>query len=161
MTILAIDPGNDTAGVAEFDPSAFALVWSDTAADMPRLRVVLAEAAARPSPPLVVIEQMQSYGIAGSDLLATAAVYGRICECAESHGLVVVSYYRREVLRALDVTGKGSRDALVKHRICEAFGVTMKTAKGTTKDPGPLHVLVGHAWQALAVALAHHFAPKE
>ena len=65
----------------------------------------------------------------------------------------VVWLYRREVLRGLDVTGKGNRDSLVRQRLIEMFGGDRKTAQGTKKEPGPLYGVASHAWQALAVAV--------
>ena len=75
-------------------------------------------------------------------------------QCASREGLEVVWLYRREILRVLDVTGKGNRDALVRQRLIEMHGGTRQAAQGLKKSPGPLYGVSGHAWQALAVAIA-------
>ena len=66
----------------------------------------------------------------------------------------MVAVYRREVLRALDVTGKGNRDSLVRQRLIEMHGGERRAAMGTKKAPGPLYGVSSHAWAALAVAVA-------
>ena len=97
---------------------------------------------------------MQSYGIAGGDLLETARVSGRFEQRARDCGLPVVMLYRREVLRELDVTGKGSRDVLVRQRMIEEHGGTKRAAVGVKAAQGPLYGIAGHAWQALGLAVA-------
>ncbi len=68
-------------------------------------------------------------------------------------GCDVAWLYRREVLRGLDVTGKGNRDSLVRQRLIEIHGGDRASAVGTKKQPGPLYGVSSHAWQALAVAV--------
>lgn len=102
---------------------------------------------------LVAIERMQSYGIAGSSLLRTSEVVGRVQQAAQSIGLPADLVYRREVLKFLDVTGKGNRDSLVRQRLIEMHGGSKQVAVGTKKKPGPLYGVSAHAWSALAVAL--------
>ena len=74
-------------------------------------------------------------------------------QCASREGLDVVWLYRREVLRGLDVTGKGNRDSLVRQRLIEMFGGDRASAVGTKAKPGPLYGVASHAWAALAVAV--------
>jgi len=69
--------------------------------------------------------------------------------------------YRRQVLRALDVTGRGNRDTLVRERLAEMHGGSVKAAKGRKASPGPLYGIAGHAWQALAVAIAADLVREE
>jgi hypothetical protein len=102
---------------------------------------------------LVAIERVQSYGIAGASLLRTAEVGGMLHHCARSALIQVVWLYRREVLRGLDVTGKGNRDSLVRQRLIEIHGGDRASAVGTKARPGPLYGVSSHAWQALAVAV--------
>ena len=103
---------------------------------------------------LIAIERMQSYGISGSSLLRTSEVVGRLWQHAlEIPGAKVELVYRREVLKHLDVTGKGNRDSLVRQRLIEMHGGCKQVAVGTKKNPGPLHGVSGHAWSALAVAI--------
>ena len=96
---------------------------------------------------------MQSYGISGGSLLQTSEVVGRLQQRALDLGLPVSLHYRRDVLRFLDVTGRGNRDSLVRMRLIEMHGGTRAAAIGLKASPGPLYGVSGHAWQALAVAL--------
>ncbi len=62
-------------------------------------------------------------------------------------------YGSLEVLRGLDVTGKGNRDSLVRQRLIEIHGGDRASAVGTKAKPGPLYGVASHAWAALAVAV--------
>jgi len=147
VIVLAYDPGPTTCGV----------VWYDGA------RVLRADGKATVEQALlylrhrgidhVAIERVQSYGIAGATLLATSEVVGRLQQRALDAGLPVSLHYRRDVLRCLDVTGRGSRDSLVRQRLLEAHGGTRGAAVGTKAAPGPLYGCSGHSWAALAVAV--------
>ncbi|MBI3205003.1 MAG: hypothetical protein HYZ29_25930 [Myxococcales bacterium] len=101
----------------------------------------------------VAIERVQSCGQAGASLLSTSEVVGRLQQRALDSGHETILLYRRAILAALDITGRGNRDAIVRQRLIEMFGGSKEMAVGTRKDPGPLYGVHGHAWQALAVAV--------
>lgn len=148
VIVLGIDPGPETCGLVEY-VSAGSGVWSVTYASAARSvdeTVGYVLGACSPGC-LVACERVQSYGIAGASLLQTAEVYGRLQQATLGRGLRWVGLYRREVLSALDVAGKGSRDAVVRQRMIEAHG-----GPGCEKKGGPLAMVSGHAWQALAAA---------
>jgi len=144
--IIGIDPGPTHCGIVCLEDGAVTFAMKD----MP-VRAVLGYLDAPWEH--VAIERVQSYGIAGGSLLRTSEVVGRLWNAAEAVHARVTLHYRREILRALDVTGKGNRDALVRHRLIEMCGGTREAAVGTKKTPGPLYGVSGHAWQALAVAV--------
>jgi Holliday junction resolvasome RuvABC endonuclease subunit len=148
VIVLGIDPGPTNCGAVLYNTEARAVcfVWKD-------LTVAEALRSIECGPELVAIERVQSYGIAGASLLRTAEVGGMLHHCASSEGLDVVWLYRREVLRGLDVTGKGNRDSLVRQRLIEIHGGDRASAVGTKAKPGPLYGVASHAWQALAVAV--------
>lgn len=150
--LLAIDPGPTMSGVVWYDPSARVVLDSNRAMPNADLRDGLRRR--RWVSTLVLVERVQSYGIAGGDLLRTSEEVGRIGEAASGADYLVVLMPRRHVLRALDVSGKGSRDVLVRQRCIASHGGTKAAAVGTKAEPGPLHGVAGHAWQALGVALA-------
>ena len=153
MIILGIDPGPTHCGVVLYDTEARRVKQSyknNTVADA--LRQIEHRASARMID-LVAIERVQSYGIAGASLLRTAEVGGMLHRCAGREGLEVAWLFRREVLRGLDVTGKGNRDSLVRQRLIEMHGGDRVSAVGTKKKPGPLYGVASHAWAALAVAV--------
>ena len=152
MTILAIDPGSETHGLVFVDGGEVVNALNGATMDA-ALSSINAVANGYPDT-LVAIERVQSFGKTNADLIRTSENVGRLQQRALDCGLRVVLLYRREVLAALDVTGKGNRDALVGQRLIEMNGGTRKVAYGTKKAPGPLYGVTGHAVQALAVAVA-------
>ncbi len=153
MLVLGIDPGPTHCGFCAYDSRERRVIEAHKA-----LSVVEAIERARGyiyagQAGLVAIERVQSYGIAGASLLRTAEVGGMLHQCATSARQSVVWLYRREVLRGLDVTGKGNRDSLVRQRLIEVHGGDRASAVGTKGKPGPLYGVSSHAWQALAVAV--------
>jgi len=148
---FAIDPGPTTCGVVLYHPIASRVLWA--ANELPvEDAVALARAKARDGL-LVAIERVQSQGQAGASLLRTSEVVGRLQQAALG-GLAPVLLYRSDVLRALDVTGRGNRDKLVRARLIELHGGSKEAAVGRKAAPGPLYGVSGHAWQALGVAVA-------
>ena len=152
MIVLGIDPGPTHCGIVHYDTvegrthgARKDLLVADA---VERIRISARHIG------LVAIERVQSYGIAGGSLLRTSEVVGRLWQVAEEQGIPTRLLYRREVLRALAVTGKGNRDSLIRARLIEMHGGTRKAAQGLKKQPGPLYGVSGHAWQALAVAVA-------
>ena len=153
MIVLGIDPGPTNCGAVLYDTEARRVIgsWKDLTVDAAIGAVESLKDTHRVE--LVAIERVQSYGIAGASLLRTAEVGGTLYQCASREGLDVVWLYRREVLRGLDVTGKGNRDSLVRQRLIEMHGGDRSSAVGTKKAPGPLYGVASHAWAALAVAV--------
>ena len=151
MIVLGLDPGPTHCGVVIYDTSPRSACFAWKALTVAEAIHVIEAYAGRAG--LVAIERVQSYGVAGASLLRTAEVGGMLHQCASNLGLDVVWLYRREVLRGLDVTGKGNRDSLVRQRLIEIHGGDRASAVGTKKEPGPLYGVASHAWQALAVAV--------
>lgn len=152
MIVLGIDPGPAHCGMTLYrsDPGvAFGACSERPLGEVLDLLPFLHATGCS----AVAIERVQSYGISGPDLLATSEVVGRLWQRAADSGLDVYLVPRRSVLRALDVTGNGSRDAVVRNRLIEMHGGTTDKAVGRKANPGPLFGVTGHAWQALAVAV--------
>ena len=149
--IFAIDPGPTTCGAVLYHPVASRVLWAANKLPVEDA-VELARAKARDGL-LVAIERVQSQGQAGASLLRTSEVVGRLQQAALG-GLAPVLLYRSDVLRALDVTGRGNRDKLVRARLIELHGGSKEAAVGRKAAPGPLYGVSGHAWQALGVAVA-------
>ena len=149
MIVLGLDPGPTTCGAALYDTEDKRVLSSRKASTIDGTMRLIDFSSAD----LVAIERVQSYGIAGASLLRTAEVGGMLHYCARSEGMEVVWLYRREVLRGLDVTGKGNRDSLVRQRLIEIHGGDRASAVGTKAKPGPLYGVASHAWAALAVAV--------
>ncbi len=157
--VLGIDPGPTSCGVVLYDQQTRHALEAHKALELEELLSRLADPRDRWTyylqiGGLVAIERVQSYGIAGASLLLTAETVGRLQQQALQAGHRVQLVTRREVLAALDITGKGNRDALVRQRCLEIHGGTRQAAIGRKATPGPLYGVAGHAWQALGVALA-------
>ena len=167
MLILAIDPGTRTSGVCLYESDSRRVVWSCKALDNEH-----ALALCRSNAPgfaavvmnltptsdgwrglfTIAVERVQAQGIAGNDVMLTCEWSARFVEAAESTGHATRWHYRREVCRHLDVVG-ANKDAQVRARAIELHGGDRKVAQGTKKEPGPLHGVSGHSWQALGLAL--------
>jgi len=150
---LGIDPGPTTVGLVEYADSR--VVGSASAMPVSDALTYIAGFGRRGGPlGAVCIERVQSYGIAGATLLATSEVVGRLQQHAIDFFSEPILLYRRDICSALQVTGKGSRDALVRQRLIEMHGGSREVAVGRKRSPGPLYGVAGHAWQALAVIMA-------
>ena len=147
--VLAIDPGPEACGVVLYAQGRSVRSWPA----MPVEEMLGAILEHAHMADVVACERVQSYGIAGASLLRTAEVYGRVQQAAHYARLPFVGLYRREVLAALDITGRGNRDALVRQRMIEMHGGSRALAVGTRAQPGPLYGVTSHAWQALAVGV--------
>ena len=118
--ILGIDPGPTHCGFVVYDSTAQRVIESHKKIEIVEAITGIDIYAGRVD--LVAIEMVQSYGIAGASPLQTARSAGRLEQAAQGLRLPTRLIYRREVLRALDVTGKGNRDALVRQRLIEMHG---------------------------------------
>jgi hypothetical protein len=149
MIVLAIDPGPTSSGIVLYDHGERAVLDSMKAASEAEVLHWIESK----EPCVVAVERVQSYGIAGGSLLQTAEVGGGFRRRSLDLSLRFEWRYRREILKSLDITGKGSRDSLVRNRLIEIFGGTKEAAIGKKASPGPLYGVSSHAWQALAVAV--------
>lgn len=149
-TILAIDPG--------YDASAW-LLYQDrpVAHGIDRNPVLLARVSHRgqftPAPTVVVIEQMESFGMpVGREILGTVWWAGRLWEGLErTYGSIVEQISRKAVKLAL-CGNPAAKDANVRLALLDRFG-GKRVAIGLKRTPGPLYGLKSHDWSALALAL--------
>ena len=152
MRILGIDPGPERCGVVVYCTTERRCIFAQVLDTEPLLFRRFKSLVVLHDVELVGIERVQSYGIAGGSLLRTSEVVGRLWQSAIALEVAMRLVYRREVLSALDVSGKGSRDALVRARLLEMHGGTRSAACGKKASPGPLYGVASHSWAALAVA---------
>lgn len=152
--MIGIDPGPDHCGFVLYDWTHRKVLDSDQAKPIDEvLRLIT------PSQwygyPEVAIERFQSGGkVLSADSIRTIENVGKLWQKTLDGSMTAYPLYRREVLKILDVSGEGTRDAMIRQRLIEMFGGSRATAVGTAKKPGPLFGVVGHSWQALAVAVA-------
>ena len=146
--VFAVDPGPEYCGVVIYETETKSVLQSSQR--MPVQDVIDMMRSFDRGITVVGIERVQSLGISGASLLQTSESVGRLWQAAKDMGVVVELVYRRAVLKELDITGKGNRDALVRQRLLEIH----PNGKGTKKSKGPLFGVAGHSWSALAVAIA-------
>ncbi len=130
MIVLGLDPGPTNSGLVLYDSDAREVIEARKSITTADTLALLTEVASKFGIDLVAIERVQSYGIAGASLLRTAEVGGMFHHCASTMGCDVAWLYRREVLRGLDVTGKGTRASLERQRLIEVHGRAPATASG-------------------------------
>jgi hypothetical protein len=143
--ILAIDPGSEQ--------SAW-LLWQDYATGFgisPNDELVDSIRYSEFQPDVVVIEQIESYGMAvGREVFETVHWAGRFTEAARP--TPVVQLPRRAVKLAICGDTR-AKDANIRQALLDRFGGPR--AKGTKRDPGPLYGISKDVWSALAIALTY------
>lgn len=151
--ILAIDPGPARCGVLLYDPEGRRVELAHGAMDVEDVLAGLNVWRLAGFGMVCAIERVQSQGQSGADLLLTAEVVGRLYQRAIDAGWRDVRRVpRRVVCRHLDVSG-GGKDAQIRQRLIEMHGGSTAAAVGTKRNPGPLHGVTKHAWQALGLAV--------
>jgi len=153
---IGIDPGPRTSGLVVYEQDgdrAGRVIHANKAAALPDIRELLKLSRTDGSVE-VVLERTQA-GPPSSSVVLTTEVVGRILELCHLLGLPCDTYYRRDVLQALDCAKKGNKDSLVRARLIEIHGGSRAAAIGSKKCPGPLYGVSSHAWQALGVVITH------
>lgn len=101
----------------------------------------------------LVIEQIQSYGMAaGKTLFETCVWSGRFWQVWAARGFDVHQLPRREV--KLHLCGNSrAKDPNVRQALIDRYGPDKETAIGRKANPGPLYGFKSDLWAALAVAV--------
>ncbi len=153
-TILAIDPGTDrSAWLVWTGGGIFNFGHATNAELLEALRIHRGEAGLVifGSPAVVVIEQIESYGMAvGREVFETVHWSGRFTEAA--HPIPVVQLPRRAVKLAICQDSR-AKDSNIRQALIDRFGGS--AAKGTKASPGPLYGISGDVWSALAIAVTY------
>lgn len=168
MRILAIDPGPVQSAWVILDTETLAVVHkaiedNKSALSMVRMTAqnhrnhricaALGRAPRAPGPVFghIAIERIIPYATAvGQETFDTAWWSGRLAEAA--HPIPHTMLSRKEV--SLHLTGfRNAKEPQINAAVCDVYGVTMRTCKGTKKHPGPLYGIKTHMWAALAVAV--------
>lgn len=152
MTILlAIDPGTDQSGWAEYDTEKRRVLDCGVMDNPEMLRSI--EAPSRVDH--VAIEMIASYGMAvGREVFETCVWIGRFVQAYRDPDAVKL-VYRRDVKLHLCGSPK-AKDPNIRQALLDMFPRTGggKTPQiGTKAMPGPLYGVSSHAWAALAVAV--------
>jgi len=173
MRILAIDPGPESSGVVIYDSDEHAV---ELACEMDNGELIGELETAGPGPYTadhLVIEDIVSYGMAvGKSTFETVKWMGRFdyawAHSGGEHYERPFSYLNRRDIKTVICGGStyrdprtgaqvGVKDKHIRAALLERFPATGggKTPEiGVKANPGPLYGVKGHAFSALAVALA-------
>ena len=145
MIILSIDPGPSTSGVVRYDTIARRVMFAASKMDNYDLLKIVQD----DSGVCLAIEVMENQGRAqvGSSTFDTMRWVGRFQQAWHSPEQVRLVTRRKEK-RALGLKA-GANDSDVRLALIEQIGRV-----GTKAEPGPCYGVAGHAWSALAVAVA-------
>jgi hypothetical protein len=149
MIVLAIDPGSTESAWLVYNGATGGIrAHAKTTNEQ-----LLEQLRVGPSPDvdIVVIEQVESYGMAvGREVFDTVWWAGRFTEAAQP--TPVVQLPRRAVKLAICHDSR-ARDANIRAALLDRFGGS--AAKGTKRSPGPLYGIAGDVWSALAIAVTY------
>ena len=152
MVVLGLDPGTETSAILAFngicvmDHCVMAndyvrqglLDWKDRQQD-------------DPGPSILVLEQIESFGMAvGKETFETVFWTGRFAEAWSPRRFDRLP--RRIVKQHLCHTARAT-DANIRQALIDRFGPSTEKAIGSKKVPGPLFGIKSHEWAALAVAV--------
>lgn len=145
MIILSIDPGPTTSGMVRYDSIARRVLYAVSNMDNHDLLGIVQD----DNGPCLAIEIMENQGRAqvGSSTFDTMRWVGRFQQAWHSPERVRL-VTRRQEKRALCLKA-GANDSDVRRALIEQIGRV-----GTKAEPGPCYGVAGHAWSALAVAVA-------
>jgi hypothetical protein len=156
--ILAIDPGTVQSAwlmLVDGDPTNFGIFPNDQLLERIRCEpatalTVLNQRGGRDAVEVVVIEQIESFGMAvGREVFETVHWSGRFTEAA--HQLRVEQLSRRKVKTYLCGSAK-AKDANIRQALIDKFG-GQAAAVGLKASPGPLYGISKDVWSALAIAV--------
>lgn len=150
VLILGIDPGPLTCGVVLYDTKHRRVIEAHKDYSVEALI-----ASIQPGEYIgahIAIETITPGPRAGSDVIQTAIVVGRLYQRALDARRTASLHRRADVVRYLGAGGKGSDDSRVMHALIDIHGPAKAEAVGRKIAPGPLYGVSSHAWQALGVA---------
>lgn len=153
MTIIGIDPGPTTSGMAKYDTETKRVIWAKPDADNEYVLNVIRSFEYNGATSQIACESIEAlYAHVGKETIRTIRFVGRIEEACFRHVLAIgfESYFLspQEVKKRVCGTS-AAKDPAVRQALIDTLG-----PQGTKKDPGPTYGVSKHAWRALAVAVA-------
>ena len=166
MKMVGVDPGPKSSGVVvlglEQEPLTFrelpSVLYSHAEVPVCRISEVLSRCE---QGDILVIEWVSYYGrMVGASVFHTARVAGYWQALADQRRMSVRLVTRPEVARRL--TGeRRATNGQVRAAVRESYlygrkplGGGKRPEVGTMDDPGPLHGIRSHAWEAMATVLS-------
>lgn len=148
--ILAIDPGSARSAWLLLEngrPAGFDIAGNDHLLTMLRNWPHAA-------PSVVVIEQIESYGMAvGREVFETVHWSGRFDEAVRVHGGILPIQLPRRAVKLAICGNSRARDANIRQALIDRFGGV--AAVGRKAEPGPLYGISKDVWSALAIAVTY------
>jgi hypothetical protein len=151
--IVAIDPGTTRSAWLAFDGRVrgYGLEGNDEL--LARLTIAGLTGSGLEGVSVVVIEQIESYGMAvGAEIFDTVFWSGRFYQGLRE-GIARTRLGRRAVKIHL-CNSPRANDANVRQAVLDRFGGS--SARGTKAAPGPLYGVKADVWAALALAVTYH-----
>lgn len=139
---LSIDPGPETCGVVLIADGVVRYCEDAATVDFTWAHISAQRSDSGP----ILIESLSNYGSpVGDETLRTAYAIGKLAAVHPKRTTVIK---RLDVKYALLGSPKGT-DSVIRQNILERFGGPAAAKKG-----GPLAMVRGHSWAALALAVA-------
>ena len=150
MNVLAIDPGTNESAYVLWNgqkPLLFGIVSNEEMFER------LTTFATIPDAPLLVIEKVESYGMAvGAETFETVHWSGRFHQYwNDIGGRCEVTMLGRKAVKLHLCNTTTAKDPNIRQALIDRFG-----GPGVKKCPGVLYGVSKHVWAALAVAVTHH-----
>lgn len=157
MILLAIDPGPTQSAWLTFDtrgkPVKFGIDTNEELLGSIRSSAAMPDdhRAMSLSPQRVVIEQVESFGMAvGAEVFETVFWSGRFAEAARP---VPFDRVKRSAIKVALCGSVRAKDGNIRQALIDRYGGS--AAKGTKAAPGPLYGVSNDVWSALAVAVTY------
>lgn len=164
MRIFAIDPGNVYSAFAvmdEWPDEDYHLLEFGKLENKKCMEIMLDWLGKKYAPDRVVIERIQSYGMAvGAEVFETCEWIGRFAQEAERFCPVEYVYRKDEKLY---ICGElRAKDANVRAALIERFAkFDKKNGRGTKKQPDYFYGVKADIWSSIAVAVTYLDMQKE
>lgn len=150
MTVFGLDPGCDRSAIVVWDGTKI-LDMGLLSNDEMLAHLIYEREALFASTPILVLEAIQSYGMAvGMEVFRTVFWSGRFAQVWSPRRFEQMP--RRQVKQHLCHSVRAT-DANIRQALIDRFGPTKEQAIGVKKTPGPLYGVKGDEWAALAVAV--------
>ncbi len=154
MIVLGLDPGTTESAIVGWDGRK--VTFDQIAANDEILDTL--KRCADPSPATLVIEKVESFGMAvGAEVFETVFWSGRFWQAWKG---AADRMPRRVVKQHLCHTARAT-DANIRQALIDRFGPSKEQAFGKKSAPGPLFGITSHKLSALAVAITWADQQKE
>ena len=152
MIVLGIDPGPTKSGYALYSGSS---CLESGECDIEAMLTIVGVT----EPCSVVIERVAHYGMAvGASVFETVFVSGQLFEAARVHRERARLPFMKVKMHFCH--NSRAKESNVRQALLDRFG-GRELAVGRKKSPGPFYGVKGHAWSALALAVAYHDGVRE